>query len=150
MAVVEPPVNRDLWLLCPKFLEKVNTGIARAKKDGYPVEVFEGWRSPQRQDYLYSKGRTLPGKTVTNARAWESLHAYGLAVDVALKINGKWSWDGPFDKIAQYFLEGMGLEWAGFKGELAHFEMRKGLRLDQIQDIVKNQGLQRLWLEVAA
>ena len=143
-------VNRDLWLLCPKFKERVEAALVRAQDDGYNVEVFEGWRSPQRQDHLYAQGRSKPGKTVTNSQAWGSWHQFGLAVDIAFKVNGKWSWEGAFDKVAPYFLEGMGLEWAGFKGEIGHYQMTKNLRIDQAKDIVKHSGLQRLWLEVAA
>ena len=38
------------------------------------------------QDWLYAKGRTQPGKKVTNARGGQSLHNYGLAIDFALLI----------------------------------------------------------------
>jgi len=39
------------------------------------------------QDELYAIGRTLPGKKVTNAKAGQSIHNYGLAVDIVILID---------------------------------------------------------------
>ena len=46
---------------------------------------------------MYAKGRTKPGKIVTNAKAWESIHNYGLAADFVLLLdkNG----DGIFEEF---------------------------------------------------
>lgn len=44
--------------------------------------VTEGYRSGARQDQLYAQGRTRPGEIVTNAKAGQSAHNYGLAVDI--------------------------------------------------------------------
>jgi peptidoglycan L-alanyl-D-glutamate endopeptidase CwlK len=60
-----------------------------------PLAVYETYRTPERQDYLFAQGRTHPGKIVTYARSWESFHQYGLAVDMAFKVNGQWTWDEP-------------------------------------------------------
>ena len=57
--------------------------------------IYETYRSPERQDFLFSE------KKVTKARAWQSAHQYGLAMDVvAVKtlddgtpIPNSWSWD---------------------------------------------------------
>ena len=57
-----------------------------------PFKMFEGYRTPQRQQFLYAKGRTRPGPKVTNAKPWESFHQYGVAADFVLYINGSWSW----------------------------------------------------------
>ena len=75
------------------------------------------------QDWLYAKGRTQPGKKVTNARGGQSLHNYGLAIDFALLIDGKTaSWEDlkDFDgdrkadwmEIVEVF-EAAGWEWGG-------------------------------------
>lgn len=52
---------------------------------------FEGFRSNERQDYLYTVEKT------TKARAWRSAHNYGLAVDYVAYKDGVWSWEGPID-----------------------------------------------------
>lgn len=57
---------------------------------------FEGFRGPERQNYLFHVEKT------TKAKAWQSAHNYGLAVDYVAFENGKWSWDQRHD-------------WAGLK-----------------------------------
>ena len=57
---------------------------------------FEGFRSPERQNYLFHVEKT------TKAKAWQSAHNYGLAVDYVAFENGKWSWSQHHD-------------WAGLK-----------------------------------
>lgn len=47
---------------------------------------FEGHRSNERQNYLFNVAKT------TKARAWQSAHNYGLAVDFVAWRDGKWSW----------------------------------------------------------
>lgn len=44
--------------------------------------VTDGYRSWDKQQALYEQGRHTPGPVVTNARAGESAHNYGLAADV--------------------------------------------------------------------
>lgn len=47
------------------------------------VRITSGYRSATEQDALYAQGRTAPGSVVTQARGGQSMHNYGLAVDVA-------------------------------------------------------------------
>lgn len=50
-------------------------------------EIFETFRSPIRQDNVFARG-------ASKARAWQSAHQYGLAVDLAiLEPSGRWTWD---------------------------------------------------------
>ena len=51
-------------------------------------------RSGAEQDALYAKGRTEPGKIVTKARAGQSAHQYGLALDFVILDAGKADWSG--------------------------------------------------------
>jgi hypothetical protein len=55
---------------------------------GHEVRLVEGYRSKARQEALYAQGRTTPGKIVTNAKAGESLHNYGVAVDFVFRKEG--------------------------------------------------------------
>lgn len=142
-------VNRDVHLLCPQFNNKVQLAIAKCKSLGYEVEIFEAWRSPQRQEFLYAQGRFGDTrKIVTKARGWESWHQYGLAIDIAFKIKGKWTWDGPFDKLAPIF-KGSGLEWLG-PNDPGHYQLTRGLNIDIAKGYVQSVGIQRVWLEVTA
>lgn len=101
------------------------------------VRIAQGLRSFKEQEELYSIGRTKPGKKITNARSGQSVHNYGLAVDICLIIDGKtasWNtvkdWDN--DRIADWYecvrifaLHGWdwGGNWKTFK-DLSHFEKK--------------------------
>jgi peptidoglycan L-alanyl-D-glutamate endopeptidase CwlK len=85
--------DTDFSNLHPTYRAKITTVLDRLASEGLPFKLFEGFRSPQRQMYLYAQGRTRPGGKVTNAVAWQSLHQYGVAADLVLHINGSWSWD---------------------------------------------------------
>ncbi|AQX06870.1 peptidoglycan L-alanyl-D-glutamate endopeptidase [Elizabethkingia meningoseptica] len=102
------------------------------------IRITQGFRTFQEQAKLYAQGRTLPGKKVTNARPGQSIHNYGLAVDMCLVIDGKtisWDiakdWDN--DRIADWkecvnVFAKYGWEWGGswktFK-DYPHFEKKR-------------------------
>lgn len=81
--------------LHPVMRERVRELLARLNAQGHPFALFEGYRSPDRQRFLYQVGRTreMARGIITRARAWQSFHQYGLAVDIVLKPKGQWSWD---------------------------------------------------------
>ena len=99
------------------------------------VRIAQGMRTEAEQNALYAQGRTIKGKKVTNAKAWQSIHNYGLAVDIVLIIDEKeasWDtakdWDG--DRISDWMevvsvFKKHGWNWGGdwktFK-DLPHFE----------------------------
>lgn len=70
-------------------------------KEGLPLRVYEGARTPFRQAELYARGRVAGhgdlGKHVTFSLAWHSMHQFGLAADMVFFVNGGWSWDEPQD-----------------------------------------------------
>jgi peptidoglycan L-alanyl-D-glutamate endopeptidase CwlK len=86
--------SRDTKLdhLHPTVRSAAQQVLQRAAAEGHPFELFEAFRTPQRQNYLWAQGRTRPGPIVTRAKPWSSYHQYGLAVDLVLRINGQWSW----------------------------------------------------------
>ena len=85
--------DTDMKHLHPIFRQKATDLLARLKAENLPFRIFEGFRTPQRQHYLYEQGRTRAGAIVTGARAWESHHQYGVAADFVLFENGQWSWN---------------------------------------------------------
>jgi peptidoglycan L-alanyl-D-glutamate endopeptidase CwlK len=116
----------DLQSLHPAIRDKVRTVREKLNSEGHAFEVFEAFRSPERQRYLYEQGRTRPGNRVTNAGPWSSYHQYGLAADFVLKTNGQWDWStsGP-NSVAWKRLHEIGrkhglepLSW-----ELPHLQM---------------------------
>src|SRR5687767_3221027 len=85
--------DTDLSHLHPRVRGAAQQVAQRLQDNNDPFEIFEAFRTPQRQAYLYAQGRTRPGDIVTRAKPWSSYHQYGLAVDFVLKIGGQWSWD---------------------------------------------------------
>jgi peptidoglycan L-alanyl-D-glutamate endopeptidase CwlK len=84
--------------LHPTYRRKAEAVLEGCSKEGLPFKIFEGFRSPQRQQFLYEQGRTRPGNVVTNAEPWRSIHQYGLAADFVLHESGRWSWDTAGEK----------------------------------------------------
>jgi peptidoglycan L-alanyl-D-glutamate endopeptidase CwlK len=87
--------NTDFDLLHPVVRAAVTAVLADLKTQQIPLFVFEAFRSPTRQNALYAQGRTKPGPKVTFAKAWQSYHQYGLAVDLVFGGPGKWTWNEP-------------------------------------------------------
>jgi peptidoglycan LD-endopeptidase CwlK len=85
----------DYAQLHPVMRKRVRELLQQLTAEGYPFALFEAYRTPDRQRFLYQVGRTreLERGIITQARAWQSFHQYGLAVDIVLKPKGQWSWD---------------------------------------------------------
>ncbi|WP_281991554.1 M15 family metallopeptidase [Aquimarina aggregata] len=88
--------DRRINTLHPQIRAKVKEFIVRAEKElGIRLRVTSAFRSWKEQTRLYNKGRTSPGKRVTNAKAGESYHNYGLAFDVVEICSGQPIWNNP-------------------------------------------------------
>lgn len=134
----------------PKLQLKVNE-LKQAMSDrGWTVDMFEGYRSFERQQQLYNQGRTTPGKIVTHAKPGQGLHNYGLAADMVFKVDGKWSWAErlPWKVLGE---EGkkLGLtwggDWLGKKNDRPHFQYTNGLSLDTIKKLYTIGGINKVW-----
>lgn len=96
-----------------------------------PVVAY-GRRTPGQQERLYEIGREhgasrvtdgrivtewrRVGRVVTNARAWESPHCVGIAVDIALVTDDRGAWledSHPAWLVLGREAEALGLEWGG-------------------------------------
>lgn len=97
--------SRDIQTLHPKFLELVNHWLSDMNSAGMIALITCTLRPAAEQDLLYAIGRTVPGKdvvpvirpmgrVVTNARAGQSAHQYGLALDYVPMNCGKPDWSG--------------------------------------------------------
>lgn len=146
---LHPSIRLDISNLIEKINTKVLTGRAK-------VRIAQGLRTFAEQDALYAQGRTKPGKKVTNAKGGQSIHNYGLAVDIVLILDGKTaSWDekSDFDRdqqsdwievVTEFKRAGFswGGDWRTFK-DMPHFEKTSGLSLKQIQDKYKRKDFIR-------
>lgn len=114
--------------------------IEQAKRQGILVIITEGYRSPERQDQLYTQGRgddAGKGKIVTGLKGGQSWHQYGLAFDIAIAgQNGSPVWP-PADDVWNTLGsigEGLGLTWGGrFSSPVdkPHFEYHPGFGITE-------------------
>jgi peptidoglycan L-alanyl-D-glutamate endopeptidase CwlK len=107
--------SRNWGLLHPDFSQRLLLIFKIMKeKHGYDMAILEGYRSPARQDLLASMGGQ-----VTNARAFQSWHQYGLAADCAFLREGKlvisekdpWAMRGY--QLYGELAESLGMTWGG-------------------------------------
>jgi peptidoglycan L-alanyl-D-glutamate endopeptidase CwlK len=120
--------NRNWQLLDPDFAQRLLTVFKVMKElHGYDMAILEGYRSPERQNAL-----ALAGSSVTNARAFQSYHQFGLAADCAFLRDGKlvisekdpWALRGY--RLYGEAAEAAGLHWGGrwTMMDFGHTELR--------------------------
>ncbi len=146
-----------------KVAEAAQKTIAETKNRGIIVAVHSGLRTAEEQEKLYAKGRTIVnpdgksaarpmGNIITNARAYESWHSFGLAVDIVFKTDkGGWTWAktpeewGKLGAVGESF----GLEWGGrWKKfpDVPHFQMRGKIKsVAEAKKILLERGVDALW-----
>jgi peptidoglycan L-alanyl-D-glutamate endopeptidase CwlK len=108
--------SRSFDTLAPQFRDRFKAWhVAAQEAAGCDLLVTCTYRSPEEQDALYAIGRTKPGRKVTNAKAGQSAHNYGLALDFVPMENGKPVWDEGHNawRKAGNLAPSFGLEWAG-------------------------------------
>ena len=143
-------VMRGIDKLHPELQVCVNKFLEECKKQGLNVLVTETLRTLEEQEALYAQGRTKPGNIVTNARGYQSPHAWGVAFDFCRNEKGKEydNTDGFFDKVGR-IAETMfnnteyDLFWGGdFKTfvDKPHVEMKKYLPNNSTNWLIDNYG----------
>ena len=111
--------------------------IELCEKYGIQILIIEAIRSIDRQAKLYAKGRSTPGKIVTNARPGRSFHNYGFAFDFCPIYDGKCAWKRlDLFRICGELAQIIGFEWGAVKkyggdfstiNDMPHLQMRYGL-----------------------
>lgn len=120
--------NRNWLLLDNQFSQRLLLVFKIMKENyGYDMAILEGYRSPERQNLL-----AAAGSSVTNARAFQSYHQFGLAADCAFLRDGKlvisekdpWAMRGY--QLYGATAEAAGLHWGGrwTMMDLGHTELR--------------------------
>ena len=109
------PGQERIWKgIHPDLREKIEAIQEVMEAEGFDLRPLEGYRSPERQAVLLASA-----SGVTSVGAWSSCHNYGLALDAAIYVNGKPSWNlGDPHVIAGYqrfgeLAEILGLNWGG-------------------------------------
>lgn len=106
----------DPSLLHPAFRSRIEQAIAWAAARGVTLVPVQGTRTEEEQAGLYAQGRTAPGGIVTNAGPGQSLHNYGVAVDLVpaeLVNTPNWSPESPLWGVVGEAANAVGLEWGG-------------------------------------
>jgi peptidoglycan L-alanyl-D-glutamate endopeptidase CwlK len=120
--------NRNWQLLDPDFSRRMLLVFRLMKeRHGYDMAILEGYRSPERQNSL-----AAAGANVTNAKAFQSYHQFGLAADCAFLRDGKlvisekdpWAMRGY--QLYGQVAESLGLTWGGrwTMMDFGHTELR--------------------------
>ena len=94
---------RNIQDLHPVLQEKLEQLKKLCLENGIKIGIGECVRTKAEQDALYAKGRTAPGKIVTNAKGstYSSMHQWGVAFDF-YRNDGKGTYndaDGFFEKV---------------------------------------------------
>lgn len=148
--------ERRLAEVNPQLANRIRAAAADLKAQGINVMVTSGYRSFEEQNELYAQGRTKPGDIVTKAKGGQSLHNYGLAVDlVPLDANGQPNWNASESTWQKIGAAGkkQGLEWGGdwtsFK-DRPHFQMTAGRSTTSLLNQYNQNGgnLREIWNDV--
>lgn len=109
-----------------------------AKGQGINIKVISGTRTFEEQDALYQQGRSKPGRIITNAKAGSSWHNHGVAFDVGVFQDGKYTPESPLYKVVASIGKGIGLEWGGDWKSITdepHYQMTNGKSLAEAMDL---------------
>lgn len=134
--------TRDINLLNPLVKQNVQLFLDYCQKQGYKVGISETLRTKERQDYLYSLGRTDKSQPIrTNAKGSDmtSYHQWGLAFDFFQNVKGKEYDKGFIDEVGKIG-EQFGFEWGGRWTTIrdsCHLQMTFGLSIKQLKAGVK-------------
>ena len=60
--------NRDLTLLHPMMRDRAQKVLSACTQQQLPFRIFEAWRAPERQQYLYEQGRSRPAPNGSSSR----------------------------------------------------------------------------------
>lgn len=139
------------------FVGKAESTFSSLRKEGLDMGTAPqgSFRSFKDQDDLYAKGRSRPGKRVTNARGGESFHNYGVAADIAFyNQEGGITWPegGDYEKLWTRYGEHakkQGLEWGGDWKSITdrpHIEYHPGVNsASALKPAYKRGGQEAAW-----
>ena len=147
----------DETKLYPAFVSVIKQLLINCEKRGFVFFVIQGFRTPEQQSALYNQGRSLPGKIVTNAKALESFHNFGIAVDLChdkdhKKENGlQPDWDMTAYRVLQEEAHKLnltsGLDFKSFP-EGPHIQMKTNLTLQQLKELYLKGGLSEVFMSL--
>lgn len=146
----------------PPLLRRARAAAETADRRGHSYWLTSGLRTHAEQEALYALGRTRAnvdatpekplGNLVTRARGGQSMHNFGLAVDVALDADTHRAGLQPDWRPEAYAVWGeevrrVGLEWGGDWPSFRDYPHAQwpGVTLADCQREYARGGLQGLW-----
>ena len=115
--------------LLPQVQPYARALFFKARDHGITINIISGLRTYAEQDALYAKGRTAPGKKVTNARGGYSNHNFGIAFDIGVFEGSRYLPSSSKYKAVGVLGQELGLEWGGNWKTIVdqpHFQLRPG------------------------
>lgn len=121
--------------------------MAECKKQGLNVLITETYRSQERQNYLYSLGRTRTGKKVTWTK--NSRHTSRRAWDICRNVKGGEYSDSGFFKKCGKVAEKYGIVWGGnwSTPDTPHFEVAENWSYNG-SEVVDMEEIEKLKAEI--
>jgi peptidoglycan L-alanyl-D-glutamate endopeptidase CwlK len=136
-AVTPRPYNEIAGELHEAIRPKVQCLDKAAKEQGITIVYTEAYRSIESQNEIYQQGRTKPGPIITKAQGGQSLHNYGLAVDIMDSKKGLNLNEDVWQSLGEMGNR-CGLSWGGSWNtfpDRPHFEFRNGLSITKISQM---------------
>ena len=136
--------QRIIETLHPDIRQYAVNFLNSAEGSGIRLRITSGFRSYDEQTELYNQGRTTRGTIVTKAKAGESYHNFGLAMDVVPIVDKKEDWTTNQWRIIGEIGKSAGFNWGGdWRGfvDNPHFEMSFGLKLADLRNRFESQNL---------
>lgn len=127
IAKVDDRSEANITTLLPEVQPLARALVQKAATNGIQIKVISGLRTYAEQDALYAKGRSEPGKKVTNAKGGYSNHNFGIAFDIGVFSGNRYLGDAPQYKAVGALGMELGLEWGGSWTSIAdqpHFQLR--------------------------
>lgn len=117
--------------------ERFGKLLVALEEEGDDVLITDGKRSVQEQNALWARGRTAPGNIVTDVRGDESLHVWGMAIDlVPVSVTGGLQYGAfaRYQRIA-FLAEQLGIRWgyALWGKDQPHFQYTQGLTITHLR-----------------
>ena len=117
----------------------------KALGGGLTVQILSGTRTYAEQSAIYAQGRTKPGNVVTNAKAGQSNHNFGIAFDIGV-FKGKTYYDGDTAAEEKAYVDASklirpatGLDWGGTwrKPDNPHYELPTNKTVSQVRAMLE-------------
>ena len=114
---------RDISELTPLAQKACNLFLSRCAAKGLKVCITETYRSQDRQNWLYTQGRTRSGNIVTWTK--NSRHTSRRAWDICQDIKGREYSDSAFFKACGDIAKKLNITWGGAwkQADTPHFEI---------------------------